>query len=248
MNQTSFDLRRSVIRAVLFDLDATLVDDGMNWRQSVQQTVALVASAHPDINVESISTAYYEAAARVWEEIRGVEAPPFGNMDDPDIVRRVLGMTLEQVGIDLDETLPKAVTTYLGHRSAGAPAFDDAQECLEHLATHYRLGIVTNGAAAQQLPKLESAGLARFFGVVTTTDSGHGKPQPEIFMEALASLTTTPEQAAYVGDSLTWDVEGANRAGMTSIWLNRRGADRTSGGPVPDIEIPTLRDLPAALE
>jgi putative hydrolase of the HAD superfamily len=53
---------------------------------------------------------------------------------------------------------------------------------------------------------------------------------------------TTPDELIHVGDSLQTDVEGANRAGVYSIWLNRQG--RTNQTNIqPDFEIGSLAEL-----
>ena len=78
-----------MIHAVLFDLDNTLVDDGPNWRRSVAETVQGICNIHNGVDVESLRRMYYAAAGSVWDEIRTVEAPPWGNMDDETIVGRV---------------------------------------------------------------------------------------------------------------------------------------------------------------
>ena len=84
-----------------------------------------------------------------------------------------------------------------------------------------------------QQPKIESAGLAEYFQVTATTDIGFGKPGPEIFLHALDALGVPAGNAAYVGDSLTWDVRGAGN-----------GSERTSDDPVPDAQITSLAKLP----
>lgn len=236
-----------MIRAVLFDLDATLVDDGQSWRSSVAAAVDVVCRGVGSPSAADVAERYYQVAGVVWEEIRGVEKPPFGNMDDERIVHRVWDETLRSFASIEPSRLEEAAAAYLSLRSSGAPAFDDTHDCLEKLQGEYRMGVVTNGASRQQVPKIESAGLAHFFEIVTTTDIGYGKPQPEMFGHALSALSTSPEEAAYVGDSRAWDVGGANRAGMTSIWLNRKGVGPRDDKPIPTYVIRTLSELPALL-
>ena len=51
-----------MIDTVLFDLDATLVDDGPNWRRSVNETIKLVCSRHGDADADAVRENYYAAA------------------------------------------------------------------------------------------------------------------------------------------------------------------------------------------
>ncbi len=81
-----------MIEAVLFDLDATLVDDGVNWRHSIQETLQIICGRHPGIEIEEVRKTFRACAGSVWEEIRGVESSPWGNMDDEQIVLLNLGL------------------------------------------------------------------------------------------------------------------------------------------------------------
>lgn len=237
-----------MIDTVLFDLDSTLVDDGPNWRRSVAGTMERLCQEHGGLDRERLEKAYYAVAGAVWEEMRGTGAAPWGNMDDAGIVRRVWGEALAQVGLRVEHGLDEVVEGYLRLRRGPVAAYDDVRPCLDMLAPRYRLGVVTNAAAAQQMPKIEAAGLAAYFEVVVTTDCGYGKPDPAIFALALEQLDAAAERAVYVGDSLGWDVAGAKRAGMTAVWLNRHGTERGKDDPVPDAQIDSLDRLPEVLE
>jgi putative hydrolase of the HAD superfamily len=183
-------------------------------------------------------------AGEVWDTVKDAPAAPWGNMDAVEIVQRVLGEALHRLHISEKSTLQEAADAYLRLRSLGAKPYDDVMSCLNRQSPGYELGIVTNGLAAMQQPKIEAAGLAGYFRVTTTTDIGFGKPGPEIFMHALDALGVPADAAVYVGDSLTWDVRGAGNAGVVSVWLNRNGSERTSDDPLPDAQIVSLAELP----
>lgn len=235
------------IAAVFFDLDGTLLDDDANWKRSVPATVNAVTDRHPHIDAEELEEAYFRNSKKVWDEIRGAEVSPFGDMDATTISTSVWNGALADIGIDDEEILNRAVGTYHRLRNTGLVAFDDVEECLGILRSKYRLGVITNGHAETQQPKLDSAALSGYFESVTTVDIGHGKPQVEIFDHALNTLGVSANEAVYVGDYLFWDVGGANAAGMHSVWLNRRGHEREAGEPEPDAEIKSLADLPGVV-
>lgn len=235
------------IAAVFFDLDGTLLDDDANWKRSVPATVNAVTDRHPHIDAEELEEAYFRNSRKVWDEIRGAEVSPFGDMDATTISTSVWNGALADIGIDDEEILNRAVGTYHRLRNTGLVAFDDVEECLGILQSKYRLGVITNGHAETQQPKLDSAVLSGYFESVTTVDIGHGKPQVEIFDHALNTLGVSANEAVYVGDYLFWDVGGANAAGMHSVWLNRKGHEREAGEPEPDAEIKSLADLPGAV-
>ena len=99
---------------------------------------------------------------------------------------------------------------------------------------------MTNGLYAAQIEKLEQLDLRRYFDqVVASSRVGKGKPAPEMFAGIDASFM--------IGDSLDGDVDGAQAAGIRSVWLNRNGERRLPDDPEPDHEIRSLAELPALL-
>lgn len=121
--------------------------------------------------------------------------------------------------------------------------YPDAGPALERLAADFRLVSLTNGNA-----DLKRIGLAHYFRAEFSARSiGAAKPDPRCF-EAVASTLELPAAAiAHVGDDPLLDVEGARRAGMFAVWLNRRGEPWPLEDP-PDLEIATLAELAPALE
>ncbi len=235
------------VAAVFFDLDGTLLDDDANWKRSVPATVNAVTDRHPQIDAEELEEAYFRNSKRVWDEIRGAEVSPFGDMDATTLSISVWSGALGDIGINDDGIVERAAGTYHRLRNTGLIKFDDVDECLGVLQSKYRLGVITNGHAETQLPKLDSADLSSYFESVTTVDIGHGKPQVEIFEHALNTLGVSASEAVYVGDYLHWDVGGANAAGMYSVWINRTGQAREADEPEPDAVITMLAELPEAV-
>ena len=74
-----------------------------------------------------------------------------------------------------------------------------------------------------------------------------GKPSPDFYAGALASMNCAPEDAAMVGDDAEADVAGALRAGLATALLVRTGkyreGDERRFDPKPTA---TVADLPAA--
>ncbi len=113
----------------------------------------------------------------------------------------------------------------------------------------YRLGVITDGLPVKQWEKLIRLGLDDFFDVVLVSgDVGVGldKPDPEVFKLALQRAGTGPEDSVMVGDKLHTDIDGANKAGLTSIWLRtpRDAADLPDQlGIKPDYVITDIREV-----
>jgi putative hydrolase of the HAD superfamily len=102
---------------------------------------------------------------------------------------------------------------------------DGAAECLDALAgAGVRLGVVSN-ADGRIASALERAGLAdRFEVIVDSAVVGVEKPDPAIFSHALGPLGLEPDEAWYLGDTVTYDAAAADAAGLTSWVVDHRGA------------------------
>jgi putative hydrolase of the HAD superfamily len=84
------------------------------------------------------------------------------------------------------------------------------------------VGSVSNGNA-----DLQTIGLSHHFKVsVAAHQLGTAKPDAAIFHAACRELGVAPQDAVYVGDDILLDVQGAQRAGMRAVWMNRTGSTK----------------------
>ena len=130
----------------------------------------------------------------------------------------------------------------------------DVKPTLEHLrAQGLKLGIVSNTAwpAAAHDSDLAHFGIIDLFECrIYSCDFGWEKPDPRIFHAALDCLGLRPEETAFVGDFLQYDVAGAHTVGMKGIWKRVPGRpDEADDHTIkPDGVITGLGELPAVLE
>lgn len=91
------------------------------------------------------------------------------------------------------------------------------------------LGIISN-FDSRLFPVLRGLGIEQFFDTITISSlSQAAKPAPKIFHLALEKHAVDPEDAVHVGDSLKEDVEGAAKAGLTSVLIDRSEVEVASG-------------------
>ncbi|MFI7618255.1 HAD family hydrolase [Nonomuraea terrae] len=90
-------------------------------------------------------------------------------------------------------------------------------------ARGWRVGIVTNGMADNQLGKLHRTGLADVVdGYAVSGAEGIRKPELRLFEIAAQRCGTTLAQGGWmVGDNLIADIRGARTAGLHTIWIDR---------------------------
>ena len=154
-------------------------------------------------------------------------------------IRGLFGLTPSQMP---DSEVDAVDTVYREFKEATRRLFPDAIETLDALGC-CRLGVISNGSSARQRQKLAAVGiLDRFAVVVISEDIGVAKPHPGIFEAACEAVGASPSACVHVGDRLDVDALGARDAGLTGVWLDRRG---TGGAPASVPTIPRLSELPA---
>lgn len=226
------------MRALLLDLDDTLLDYSGGVDSSWKQACAIAPSVEPVRLLEAL----VETRRWFWSD------PVRHRRERVDMLRawtRIAAVALERCGGDPGQAAPLA-EDYAARRRAAMRLFPDALDLLERLrARGVPLGLVTNGDARQQRDKIEWHGLGRFFdAIVVEGEFGAGKPDEVVYRAALDGLGVRPADAWMVGDHLEFDVDGPQRLGLQGVWLDREGLGLPAGSAVqPARIIRSLREL-----
>ncbi|MEO6053123.1 MAG: HAD family hydrolase [Chthoniobacterales bacterium] len=256
------------IEAVIFDLDDTLIVDEAISKEAFAET-ALLASKYgarqeafindamriaredwaksPQVDYcRSIGISAFEC---LWGNFDG-DAEPLPalkawsakfRVDIFDKALRVQAIETPEAGVELSKT-------FADTRRKFARLMSNAKEIIALLSTKYSLGLLTNGAPAFQRDKFKASGLTDHFKAVAISgDHGIGKPEPKIFHWLLDQLGVKAESAVMVGNSIERDIQGAQRAGIKSIWIEVAGSEEQADAH-PDYVIQDLSELPALLE
>lgn len=128
-----------------------------------------------------------------------------------------LRMAAESAGYDQSLVEPAfAIFLKARHRIT---LFSDVLPALQTLQrAGYCLGTLTNGNA-----DVAYLGLAHLFDFSLSAASiGKAKPHPRMFKEACQLANVAAEELAHIGDEPGTDLAGAQAAGVTVIWMNRR--------------------------
>jgi len=136
------------------------------------------------------------------------------------------------------EPSPEDTTTFSG--SVGEwPAFADSAGALARLATHFRLGVITN--CDDDLFALSNRRLGLTFDwVVTAQQVKSYKPSLRTFEVALERIAVPRDRLLHVAQSLYHDHVPAKQLGIATAWINRRGARSGFGATPPATASPDL--------
>lgn len=202
-----------IIDHVFFDLDRTLWDFDQNSHEALSQIFEHLELGNVIANKRAFISDYKRINEQMWSEYRK------GQLAKEELrVGRFL-RALNKYGIEdfnLAESYSAAYIALCPHLTL---LFPNTIETLEDLKSRgKKLHIITNGFSEVQHVKLKKSGLIDFFDVVICSDTiGVNKPEPKIFLEAIAQAGADARTSAMIGDHLETDVLGANQVGMQGI-------------------------------
>lgn len=226
------------VRAVCFDLDGTLLRD--DHVDGVVRRVADELAQRYGIDATELTTANERVWWEYWPEIG--DRWMRGEVPGDDVPTEVWRRALAAVGVTDQDAAAEAFRLHTGIEGARFALYPEAADVLAQLrARGIRIAIITNGPSGLQRSKLAAVGIADGFdAVIVSGEQGVQKPDPAIFALAVDQLGVTAEEALHIGDNQVADVTGARGAGLTAVWIDRTGAERTSD---PHAVVTDLRGL-----
>ena len=101
--------------------------------------------------------------------------------------------------------------------------FSGVERLLSGIKEKVKTGIISNAYdGSEQRARIRNAGIEDLFDIIIIAgDVGMFKPDPSIFSYALNCLNVSPRWALYIGDSVDYDIIGAQSAGMKTVLFNK---------------------------
>ncbi|ULE35825.1 HAD family hydrolase [Mycobacterium sp. IDR2000157661] len=170
------------MRAVLFDMDGTLVDSEKLWDVSLAALyVELGGTLSPEVRASMVGGSAEDTIRTVYTDL-GLELDPVAMAESS---RRLHDYTAELF-------------------DGGLPWCDGARELLEALAAERTpMALVTNTARFLTDRALNSLGRHYFSATVCGDEVPRGKPSPDVYERAAALLGLHPAECLAVEDSVT---------------------------------------------
>lgn len=185
------------VRAVLFDVDGTLVDS--NYLHVQAWGDALVEVNHP---------------APSWRVHRAI------GMDSHELLERMLGDDADELG----ERTSALHGRYFADLADRLRAFAGARDLLRALHSRGISVVLATSAPESELARLREVLDAEdaISAVTSSADVERAKPRPDVVRAALSKADVGPEDAVLVGDAV-WDGVAARRAAVDFIGLRSGG-------------------------
>ena len=207
--------RNGAGRAVLWDLDGTLVDSGDSHWRAWRETM----------RAEGIELTYPQFLASFGQRNDRILGAWLGAGVGPDRIRRI-GDAKEAMYRDLA-------------RREGLVVLPGAREWVTRLReAGWRQAIASSAPRANVDVMLETVDMRDSIdAIISAEDVTTGKPDPEVFLAAASRLELPPTRCIVVEDAAA-GIEAARRAGMRSIGVNATTALDA------DVYVRSLADLP----
>ncbi|XP_069001312.1 N-acylneuraminate-9-phosphatase [Embiotoca jacksoni] len=234
------------VKAILFDLDNTLIETSRAGAVAIHQTSELLKTTLglDDETVRSICDKFKQKL--------------FHESFDPSAGRSIDDVRVHHWEESLEETVGSRSTPslaaqcyYLWKNSRLQHLCLSLEVCnlLKQLRSKYQLLLVTNGETQTQREKVEAVRCEEFFdAIVVGGEHAEQKPFVSIFTLCFNMLQVEARDCVMVGDSLDTDIQGGFNAGVrATVWISSAEGVVSDGSVKPDYTIPTVLDLPRIL-
>ena len=208
-----------MIKAVIFDIDNTLLDFMKMKSDSISSAIDGMISVGMNIDKEKSSKEIYDIY-----ETKGYEHQEVFNE-----------FIINKTGAINYKFLAAAIVEYKKTKELSLDVYNDVMPTLEKLNTmNLKLGIVSDAPSREAWIRLYTLNLHdKFEQVVTFNDTGHHKPSKEPFLKISERLDTPLNECIMVGDWPDRDIKGAKEVGMKTAFakygstqdINNSGAD-----------------------
>ena len=201
---------------VLFDADHTLFDFDRSARHALEHMFNEVG-----VEVsEELFQEYFKINKACWRQYEE------GLIGRDILARRRFEMFFELAGVEgVDPVWFNSA--YLAQLPNHMYYLEIAEDLVQRASTNYRLGMITNGLAEVQRPRLMRSSLHPHFDIVVVSgEIGLAKPDGAYFAYAHEQMARPDkERVLVVGDSLFSDIKGGNDYGFRTCWYNPDGLD-----------------------
>ena len=221
------------MKIILFDFFGTLVEytPKSYFKNQRKETYLYLQKYIPLVSYEL----FIDALEKTQDEI---EKASIENQKEVGMEMR-LSLTLKRLGCINFEILPELTQVYLNEWNKDVQYFEGIGSIINELSKKYKLGIVTNTYYAPLIVyHLRKMKIFNYFNpIITSIEFGYRKPNIKIFEYAIKSLSASPEEVLFVGDSFNDDYNGSKQSGMNSVLVDSKNNYK-------DERITSIFDLP----
>lgn len=233
-------------KAVFFDMDNTLYDFEGSMEHAFDDLRTVYPDAFGRFDVKRISEAYWGHYHSVPDDEKF-----YLITSDADKYRKTMWAgCLRALELDSDPVFVEKLTRHVETqrpRQWYAAMYPGVREFLARLRERMTIGVITNGPAHVQRPKLTGLRYRDHFEephVFVSGEFGVYKPDPSIFLAAAKAAGVDPEHCVMVGDAREYDMP-AKRVGFRTALFDGKchGPDCAKDEFPPDVIVRSYAEL-----
>ena len=206
--------------AVFFDLDDTLYNHLIPFRDAVEEVLGLNESA---LNIADLFHRVRHHSDLLWPQYLRGEL----ELEETRLLR--MELAFREFELDLSREQAARVQAAYIDRQYKIQMIDGVLTQLQRfIIGGHVVGIITNGPEDHQMKKIRALGVDKLIPgerIFISDAVGIAKPDPDIFAYVNKQTGTQPENSLYIGDTWANDVVGALDAGWKVCWYNPRNRE-----------------------
>ncbi|HSO28624.1 MAG TPA: HAD family phosphatase [Candidatus Sulfomarinibacteraceae bacterium] len=193
------------VSAVIFDLDGVIVDSEIWWHEERMAWAAERGLRWTEADTRAVMGANSRGWARIMRERLALPST-----DESAILEAVVGRVVDRY-------------------RHGAPVIDGAVEAVRRIAASWPVAVASSADRRVIDAALEASGLLGEIPVIVSSDEViHGKPEPDVYLEAARRLGVQPAACLVVEDSIN-GIRAGVAAGMTVVLVPNASVPPASG-------------------
>lgn len=226
-----------MVRAIIFDLDDTLLDFKKSERVAIARTLDNMGVSYTDATLDR----YHQINKACWTMLER------GEITRAELLPHRFALLYSEIGFAGDPDATQKI--YEENLSAEHDLIPGATELLAEMKGKYTLLLASNGSTRIQERRIKESGVGEFFSHIFISESiGSKKPDKEYFDYIFNTVGNIKrEEAIIVGDSPGSDILGGINAGIITCLYNP-DAKPTAGSVKPHYEITRLSELLTLIE